>query len=374
MMGARSESSRGATSGRADGSLRICFVSPTYFAAESVLGGGERYAEELSRAMAERADVRLISFGREPSREQHGPRGERVILRSWSSSLLAPFSPRLFRELAGADVVHCFQYHVLPTFLALWIAHRRGARTFVTDLGGGGWTPGYQIDQSRWLTAHLPLSEYAARSFPGRPRPARVILGGVDLDTFRMRTAPTHDGSAVFLGRILPHKGIHHLVTGLPAGVPLHVIGSTVDTQYLAHLHQLAAGKSVHFLHGLDDAEVVAQLQRAMVLVHPTPVDEQGNAGVAELLGLAPLEAMACGAPVIASRTASLPEVAGQDGVAGLLVAPNDPAAIGEAIVKMRAEEAVWRIRSLAARARVEGNFTWSATAARCVTAYECAR
>ena len=43
--------------------MRVCHVTPTYFSPESVLGGGERFAEELARAMAGRADVKLVSFG-----------------------------------------------------------------------------------------------------------------------------------------------------------------------------------------------------------------------------------------------------------------------------------------------------------------------
>ena len=46
-----------------------------------------------------------------------------------------------------------------------------------------------------------------------------------------------------------------------------------------------------------------------MALVHPTPVDERGSAGAHELFGLALVEAMARGCPVIAADAASLPEI-----------------------------------------------------------------
>src|SRR5438094_95753 len=48
---------------RGRGSRRIVHVSPSYFAEESVLGGGERYAVELAAAMAPQADVTLVAFG-----------------------------------------------------------------------------------------------------------------------------------------------------------------------------------------------------------------------------------------------------------------------------------------------------------------------
>ena len=347
-------------------------MSPTYFAPESALGGGERFAEELALAMARHDgidEVKLVSFGPRAFRERPAPGFERVVLASWSRQRMVPFSPRLFGELTGADVIHCHQYFVLPTFLAALTGRLRGSRVFVSDLGGGAWTPGFHVDQSRWIAAHLPISEYAARSLPGRNRRHRVIYGGVDLERYPMRPELRHDGSAVFLGRILPHKGIHFLIEGLPAAVPLHVIGPVINLSYLEHLRALAAGKEVHFHHGLLDAEVVAHLQRAMALVHPTPVGPDGSAGVNELLGLAPIEAMACGCPVIASNAASLPEVV-WDGVSGLLVPPNDPAAIGRALERLAGDPDLWRTLALGARARVEARFSWDRVVDACLAAY----
>jgi glycosyltransferase involved in cell wall biosynthesis len=349
--------------------LRICHVTPTYFSPDSVLGGGERFAEELARAMAERADVKLVSFGRRAVRECPKPRFERVVLRSRTRDRMTPFSWRLFRELRGADVIHCHQYFTLPTFLAALSGRLRGRPVFVSDLGGGGWTPGYQIDQSRWIAAHLPVSEYAARSLPGRHRRHRVIWGGVDLARYLRRAELTHDGSAVFLGRVLPHKGVHFLIEGLPPGVPLHVIGPETDSAYAARLRELARGKDVRFHGALTDAEVIARLGQAMALVHPTPVDAAGSAGVNELFGLALVEAMARHCPVVASNAASLPEIVEPER-SGLLVPPNDPAAIGRALERLRDEPGLWRSLAAGARQRVEERFTWERVVDRCLEAY----
>jgi glycosyltransferase involved in cell wall biosynthesis len=349
--------------------LRVCHVTPTYFAPESMLGGGERFAEELARAMAGRAEVRLVSFGPRALRERPAPHFERVILRSWGPRPMVPFSPGLFRELSGADVIHCHQYFVLPTFLAALAGRLRGSRVFVSDLGGGDWTPGYQIDQSRWIAGHLPISEYAARGLHGRNQRHEVIYGGVDLKRYPPRPTPEHDGSALFLGRVLPHKGVHFLIEGLPAGIPLHVVGPALDPAYLDRLRALAAGKEVHFHGALPDAEVAGRLGRAMALVHPTPVGEDGSAGVHELFGLALVEAMARGCPVIASDAASLPEIV-EPGVSGLLVPPNDPAAIGEALLRLREDPELWRRLAAGARRRVEERFTWDRVVDRCLAAY----
>lgn len=349
--------------------MKVCHVTPTYFSPDSVLGGGERFAEELARSMADRTDVKLVSFGRREIRERPAPRYERVVLRSRTRDPMTPFAPGLFRELRGADVIHCHQYYTLPTFLCALYGRLRRRRVFVTDLGGGGWTPAYQIDASRWIATHLPLSEYAARGLPGHHRRHRVIWGGVDLSRYPRRTEPAHDGSAVFLGRVLPHKGIHFLVEGLPHGVPLHVIGPQPDATYAARLHTLAAGKDVRFHGALSDEEVIARLGQAMALVHPTPVDAAGSAGANELFGLALVEAMARGCPVVASDAASLPEIVEPER-SGLLVPPNDPAAIGRALERLRGEPALWRSLAEGARRRVEERFTWEHVVDRCLEAY----
>jgi glycosyltransferase involved in cell wall biosynthesis len=350
--------------------LRVCHVTPTWFSLESLLGGGERFVEELARSMAERVEVKLVSFGRREIRERPAPRLERVVLRSRTRDLMTPFSPALFRELRGADVIHCHQYFTLPTFLSVLSGQLRRKPVFVSDLGGGGWTPGYQIDQSRWIAAHLPISEYAARSLPGRNRRHRVIWGGVDLARYPPRPAPEHDGSVIFLGRLLPHKGVHFLIQGLPPGVRLHVIGPESDPVYSGRLRELAGGRDVLFHGVLADEEVIDRLGRAMALVHPTPVDAQGSAGVNELFGLALVEAMARGCPVIASDAASLPEIVEPER-SGLLVPPNDPVEIGRAIERLRDDPDLWRRTSNGARRRVEERFTWERVVDRCLEAYE---
>lgn len=349
--------------------LRISHVSPTYFSPDSVLGGGERFVEELSRAMSRRAEVRFISFGRRTTRARLTSTFERVILRSWTPSLMTPFSPSLWRALRSADVIHCHQYYTLPTFLSCLVGRAQGSRVFVSDLGGGAWTPGYQIDQSRWIRAHLPISEYAARSLPGRNKRYQVIYGGVDTERYRMRSPLAHDGSVVFLGRVLPHKGIHFLIQSLPPDATLHVVGPSHDRTYAAELRELATGKHVQFHGALSDQEVISLLSRAMALVHPTPVDPNGSAGVHELFGLALVEAMACGCPVIASRAASLPEIV-EDGRSGLLVAPNSPSAIRDACERLRREPELWRKMAGEGRRRVEQRFTWAHVVDRCLGAY----
>ena len=350
--------------------LRVIHVSPTYFSPESIVGGGERFAEELASAMAARAEVKLVSFGPQSLRENPKPGYERVILKNRTRDRMTPFAAGLFRELRGADVIHCHQLFVLPTFLAAAFGRLQGSRVFVSDLGGGGWTPGYQFDATRWMTAHLPISEYAARELPGRNKRHRVIYGGVDLESHPMRSDLSHDGSVVFLGRVLPHKGVHFLIEGLPPGVRLHVIGPATDAAYLNRLRSLAEDKDVQFHGAVTDEVILEHLGRAMALIHPTPLDDNGSARAHELFGLALVEAMARGCPVIASAAASLPEIV-QHEANGLLVPPNRPEAIREAILRLRRDPDLWTRLAVAARRTVEERFTWDRVVERCLEAYE---
>jgi glycosyltransferase involved in cell wall biosynthesis len=348
----------------------IALVCPTFFGAESAIGGGERYVHQLALALAPLAPTQLVTFGASYRREMVAGSYERTVLQNWTRRASTPFSPALGEAVRGASVVHCFQYFSLSTFMAAWSARLQGASVFVTDLGGGGWTPGYQIDVSRWIDGHLPLSRYAARGLPGENRRFQILGGAVDTTIFTMRAQPEHDGSVVFLGRVLPHKGVHFLIRALPSGTRLHVIGPATDAAYRAELEILAAGKAVSFHQGLDDDAVVKLLQRAMALVHPTPVDDDGNARANELFGLALVEGMACGCPIIATRAASLPEIV-IDGITGILVEPNEPGTIARAIGTLNEDPVRWHAMSRAARKRVEQEYVWSTVALRCLAAYE---
>ncbi|RMH08152.1 MAG: glycosyltransferase family 1 protein [Nitrospirae bacterium] len=86
-----------------------------------------------------------------------------------------------------------------------------------------------------------------------------------------------------------------------------------------------------------------------------------------EGFGFPVLEAMACGTPVITSRTTALPEVAGE---AALLVDPSDEAELLQAIVDLVANEAL-RQRLVTKGFQQVSRFTWTQTAAQTLAVYE---
>jgi glycosyltransferase involved in cell wall biosynthesis len=115
-------------------------------------------------------------------------------------------------------------------------------------------------------------------------------------------------------------------------------------------VEQLGLSEVVDFPGYLREADLPLWYNSARCFVYPS---------VYEGFGLPPLEAMACGCPVITSDTSSIPEVVGE---AGILVKPDDVAALTAALNRLLTDETAWtayRAKGLAQAAR----FTWQEAA-----------
>jgi glycosyltransferase involved in cell wall biosynthesis len=176
---------------------------------------------------------------------------------------------------------------------------------------------------------------------------------------------------AVFVGRLLPHKGIDDLVKGLPDGMTLEVIGRPYHDRYFADLKRLAIGKRVVFRHDCDDADIVSAYRRATCVVLPSVYRDcyGGETTIPELLGQTLLEAMACRTPAICTDVASMPEIV-EDGVTGFVVAPNRPDLMRQKLEWLRDHPLQAEAMGMASHARVENLFTWPRVVERCLEAY----
>jgi glycosyltransferase involved in cell wall biosynthesis len=357
--------------------MNVVHIVPALFGPHGVMGGAERYAFELARQMADRVPTTLVSFGEASRVDQCGALRVRTIGDPWfvRGQRTNPFSLGVFSELRDADVVHCHQHHVLMSSAAAVWCRLTGRRVFVSDLGGGGWDVSAYISTDTWFHGHLHLSEYSRRIHGHATRAgARVVGGGVDTQKFSPDATVPRDGGALFVGRLLPHKGVSDLIRGLPKSLPLTVVGPLPDPATKDRLAGLSRGKTVTFLHGLDDGDLVREYRRAMCIVLPSVyrTDEGYETVVPELLGQTLLEGMACGAPAICTDVASMPEIV-VNGVTGFVVPPNDPASLGDRLSWLRAHPAEAASMGVAARGRVLASFTWARTVDCCLEAYSAA-
>jgi glycosyltransferase involved in cell wall biosynthesis len=117
---------------------------------------------------------------------------------------------------------------------------------------------------------------------------------------------------------------------------------------------------------GIGDKVICAPVAEADLATLYSAADCFAFTSLYEGFGLTPLEAMACGAPVVCSNRTSLPEVVGD---AGLLVDPTDAAALSAAI--LRALTSAETAQDLRARGRARaGQFTWEQTARQTLAVY----
>ena len=350
-------------------------ISPAFFSSDGgIIGGGERYAVELARYMARETPTTLVAFGDRDRSLTIDDLRVHVIGAPWyvRGQRNNPISAVLLRELRKADVVHCHQRHVLACSLAALACRLSGRRVFVTDLGGGGWDISAYVSTDRWYHGHLHLSEYSRTLSGHADRPfAQVIFGGVDTGKFSPAPSPGPRAAILFVGRILPHKGINYLIEAMPPDQELIVAGPACDDRFLADLRRLAAGKRVRFRHGCDDAALVDYYRTARCVVLPSVYRTMYGETItqAELLGQTLLEGMACGAPAICTAVGGMPEVV-EDRVTGFVVPPNDSAALGDKLRWLLTHPAEADAMGRAGRRRVLEKFTWPQVVRRCLEIY----
>jgi len=167
------------------------------------------------------------------------------------------------------------------------------------------------------------------------------------------------------VGTLQPRKNIEALVQAFErlaeGGAPHHlvVVGARgwLDDALVGLLRSSALAERIHVTGRVSDDDLVRLYRGTECFAFPSRY---------EGFGFPPLEAMACGAPVVSSDRTSLPEAVGD---AALTVDPDDADALERAIGEVLGSPA--RRAELAARGpqRAAG-FTWSRCAERCAAAY----
>ena len=356
--------------------VRVVHTVPALFAGTDggVLGGAERYAYELARHMANAVPTTLVSFGDQDLKTSDANLqvrifGNPVHVRGLPSN---PFSFNAVSFLRHFDVIHCHQRHIFISSAAAALARVTGKSVFVSDLGGGGWDISRYVSTENWYHGHLHISEYSRTVSKQKDSPrAHVILGGVDTERFSPNASTPKNGHVLFVGRILPHKGVNDLVDALPSGIALDIAGQAYHPEFFRELRRRGEGKDIRFHHGFTDSDLVQAYRSSLCIVLPsvyrTLYGDQTL--IPELLGQTLLEGMACGTPAICTDVASMPEIV-EDGVTGFVVPPNNPAALHDKIVWLRDHPEEAQRMGEAARRRMLDLFTWPVVVDRCLKIY----
>jgi len=355
------------------GTPRVLHLSPSWFADASCIGGGERYPTELAKAMAGIVPTTLLSFSNQRGRASLGKLGMRWLPgRPLDGNASDPLpGTGLAREIARCDILHVHQWRTAASQLATTIAAALGKRVFVTDHGNVATDLSARYRLDGLVAGFLPDSAFAARFLPcGDGAPG--LGGGVPSHLLEHEPGPwPREPRVLFLGRLLPHKGLDILVRACVPDLPLTLVGRPYHAEYLRHLRDLGRDGDVEFVLDADDDEVARRLREATVLVLPSVHrDLYGNEhAMPELLGLVLLEAMACGTPVVCSDAGAMPEFV-REGETGFVVPWGEVEPLAAALRRLVRDPERARSMGGAARADVLARHTWEHVARRCLDSY----
>jgi glycosyltransferase involved in cell wall biosynthesis len=255
------------------------------------------------------------------------------------------------------DCIHLLFPQYLPNRMALTYArfmlrnavHRSAAILTVSDASRRDILRFYpEVDPDRIQVVPNAIDE-AILEEPGEEERERVM------ERYQLRGR-----YVLYAGNIKPHKNVERLIAAFGIlkqrpgheDVKLMIIGDEVNRYGSLRRSVEAAGvrQDVRFFGFVPDHTLSALYRMASVFAFPS---------LYEGFGLPPLEAMACGTPVVTSKISSLPEVVGD---AALLVDPYDVEDIANALVRVLDDETLRADLVARGRERVS-HFSWERSA-----------
>jgi glycosyltransferase involved in cell wall biosynthesis len=194
-----------------------------------------------------------------------------------------------------------------------------------------------------------------ARGFPAAK--LKVIHYGVEPEAEYPPEAPAHRPYLLFVGRFVEKKGVLHLLHAMrtlaSGGAPVDLV-LVGDGPMAESLKRQAAGLAgARFLGWLPDGEVRRMMRSALAICVPSVAAQAGDS---EGLPNVVLEAMACGAPVMASDVGGIGEAV-EHGRTGFLLPPADSRAIAAAVLRLLADPALRSRMGVAARLAAAAHF-----------------
>jgi starch synthase len=264
---------------------------------------------------------------------------------------LEPLRPWKAEQLGGGYALSSWCERVAATSAAAVVAVSEGMRADVLSA-----YPEISPERTRVIRNGIDTSEYA-------PDPATEVLARYGIDPSRPYV--------IFVGRITRQKGLPVLLRAAstldPSAQLVLCAGAPDTSELLAEVTTLVNGLRavrsgvVWIPEMLPKPEIIQLLTHAVAFACPS---------LYEPLGIVNLEAMACETAVVASRVGGIPEVvAGSQ--TGLLVPPDDPASLADALNTLVRDPGRARAMGRAGRERALTEFSWDAIAAQTAALYE---
>jgi alpha-maltose-1-phosphate synthase len=373
--------------------LRVAMLTREF--PPDVYGGAGVHVEYLARALAGLVDLTVHCQGEDrPGAVAHRP-WEHLVQANQALQVIST-DLSMAAATAGADLVHSHTWYTglaghLSSLLH-GIPHVVTAHSLeplrpwkAEQLGGGyaisSWCERTAIEAAAAVIAvSRGMQADILMTYPGvLPDRVHVIHNGIDARQYapdpgrevldRYGIDPGRP-SVVFVGRVTRQKGLQVLLRAAPRiapGAQLVLCAGQADTPELqdevsglAALLRASRSDVVWIPGMLAKHEVIQILSHATVFACPS---------LYEPLGIVNLEAMACGTAVVASAVGGIPEVV-QDGRTGLLVPPDDDAALALAINALIDDPARAAEFGARGRARAVAEFSWDSIAAQTAQLY----
>ncbi|WP_345815165.1 glycosyltransferase family 1 protein [Paraburkholderia sp. PREW-6R] len=232
------------------------------------------------------------------------------------------------------------------------------------------------VAQSDIVVAECPQDEadlvehYAADSSR-----IQIVPCGFDADEFRpIERAAAREAlgwhkdefTVLQLGRLVQRKGIDNVVRGVGilkqvfrASARLYVVGGNSDAPNEIATPEIARLRGIARECGVaEQTEFVGRRGRAQLRYFYSAADVFVTTPWYEPFGITPVEAMACGTPVIGADVGGV-RYSVVDGITGFLVPPRDPAALASRLDQLRRDPGLARRMGEAGLARARAEFTW---------------
>jgi glycosyltransferase involved in cell wall biosynthesis len=311
--------------------IRVLHCSPTWFSPESILGGGERWVDNVMRALsfgAPELQQAMLALGTQDEVALRGRALLRIVANERASgSAMDAVSSAIWDEIRSFDVIHVHQMLTDFGAYACCVAASMRKTIIGTDLGGGG-NPIMLQGGLDLLTGIVSISDYADRLVkPNCRAPSIVMIGPIDTEEFIPAARPPVRPAVICVGRIMPHKGIDRIIRAIPVDLKLRVVGPVCHGAYRNLLGELAEGKDVEFIHNASDIELVRLYQQSTLFTQGSCTrDIYGNTvSKTELMGLTTLEAMSCGlAAIVSADGGSLPELVSDSTFGRVFSSPSE--------------------------------------------------